>query len=113
MKYKGTQKTDDTDDQQTESMLQFYLDMLTIQSFNAFAIVVYAKEYVDPEEFRVKAKPYFKDIRNLLDAQFNDDDEVLGVLPIFEKRLYTKFVFVSYLAPYSSTLISVAWQQNG
>ena len=86
MKYKGTQKTDDTDDQQTESMLQFYLDMLTIQSFNAFAIVVYAKEYVDPEEFRVKAKPYFKDIRNLLDAQFNDDDEVLGVLPIFEKR---------------------------
>ena len=48
--------------------------------------MVYAFAYEDPEEFRVKAKPYFKDIRNILDAQFNDDDEVLGVLPIFEKR---------------------------
>ena len=84
--YSATQKTADTADKQTESMLHFYLNMLTVQSYAALSISVYAFANFEHAEFESKTELYFKDVRNILGEQFDSEDETMGVQNIFDRR---------------------------
>ena len=81
--YSAIQKTAE---KQSESMLHFYLDMLTVQSFAALSISVYAFKNFEHSEFETQIEVLFKDMRNLLGEQFNEDDQTLGVQNIFDRR---------------------------
>ena len=37
-------------------------------------------------QFESEIEVYFKDVRNILDEQFNHDDETQGIQRIFDKR---------------------------
>ena len=81
--YNAVQKTAD---KQTESMLHYYLDMLTVQSHAALSISVYAFANFEHSEFESQIEVLFKDLRNMLGEQFNEENEALGVQNIFDKR---------------------------
>ena len=81
--YAATQKTAD---KQTESMLHYYLDMLTVQAYAALSISVYAFTKFEHSQFESQIEILFKDVRNILGQQFDSENEELGVLNIFEKR---------------------------
>ena len=85
--YSAVQKTAD---KQTESMLHYYLNMLTVQSYAALSISVYAFANFEHSEFESQIELYFKDVRNILGEQFDSENEALGVQHIFDKR-YSKF----------------------
>ena len=76
-------------------MLHYYLNMLTVQSYAALSISVYAFANFEHSEFESQIELYFKDVRNILGEQFDSENEALGVQHIFDKR-YSKFWSGSY-----------------
>ena len=73
-------------EKQAESMLQYLLDMLSVQSHAAFSIVTYASINQEPSEFAVTKVLYMVDVNHILDNQFDEENQYLGVRAIFDRR---------------------------
>ena len=73
-------------EKQAESMLQFLLDLISVQSQTALSIVVYAYAHLEPSDFEVAKTLFLLDINDIIEKQFNDENQKLGIRAIFDKR---------------------------
>ena len=71
-------------DKQSEAMLQFYLDLLGMQSHAGLTIMAFALKHL-PDDFESVKYYYKKDVENLL-TRFSNENQQFGILPIFERR---------------------------
>ncbi len=70
-------------------MLHFYLSALAVESFAALTILIYAKDKFNPETLEEYRRFYVNDIENILNQQFNANDQQNGLQAVLDASAFT------------------------
>ena len=81
--YRGQRRADAP--QRAESMLHFLLDMLGMQSHAGLTIMAYALKNA-PQDLEIFRLLYVTDVEDILNHEFNEEDQTFGIRPIFDNR---------------------------